>query len=244
MNIAITQLAFNSGSELLDSSNFFEKNNIQNIELVFSKIDDENQLIEWMNSRGISSKTTQSILFGSSVEDFLDEHMIEQIKKVANLSQKFGVKTLVLGSPKQRKTYDRSSLIFRFREIDSIMREYNQVLCIEPNCKKYGGSYFFTVSEIVEFLKDGKFTNIKTMIDTHNIINENEDPSKVLENNLEYIHHIHISENDLSTYEESEYHKSLSSSIKKTKYDKTITYEVLPSKDLEKSFQSLNKTYQ
>ena len=240
MNIGITHLAFNSQEDLL---NEVKELNVSNIELVFSKMEDEDKLIQALSDLGITTTTSQSILFGSSVEDFLDSNMIEHIKKVSVIGNRFGVKTLVLGSPKQRKIFDRLALIERFREIDSIMRESNQILCIEPNCKKYGGSYFFTVSEIVEFIVDGKFTNIKTMIDTHNILNENQYPSVELENNLEYIHHIHVSEDGLEPYSDSIHHELLSNAIKRTKYNKTITYEVLPTKKLKESFKQLNKTY-
>ncbi len=74
----------------------------------------------------------------------------------------------------------------------------NCVLCIEPNSKYYGGEYFFTIKEIVNFITLNNFCNIKTMVDTHNLLLENQNIEESIYNFKDHIKHIHISEINLS----------------------------------------------
>jgi sugar phosphate isomerase/epimerase len=90
-------------------------------------------------------------------------------------------------------------LVDVFSEIDSYLNNKNINLLIEPNTASYGGEYFFNLNEIIGFIDKNKLINIKTMIDTHNIILENGDPIIEFETNFNYIYHIHISEPKLKT---------------------------------------------
>jgi sugar phosphate isomerase/epimerase len=115
--------------------------------------------------------------------------------------------------------------------------QQNKILCIEPNSKIYNGMYFFNVEEIIDFIKTCELKNIKTMIDTHNLVNENIDIIKSYKNNIDYIYHIHISEDKLQPYKESDLHNKLSYIIKKTNYNKLVTYECLSNKNIENFIQ-------
>lgn len=243
MNLGISQLQFKSKEDLTNSISVLKKYNIQNIEVVFSKIDSDDNFLKTFSELGLTTSSTQSILFNSGVTDIAEELMIDHISKLSERCKLFGVNTLVLGSPSQRKNTPIDKLIKQFIRINEIVSRNNQYLCIEPNCKKYNGSYFFTVKEIVAFLKEENFSNIKTMIDTHNGFNEFENCSNTLEEFLPYIHHIHVSENDLKSFIPSKEHVMLADTIKKVGYNKLITYEVLPLEDLEGSLEQFTSIY-
>ena len=245
MNLGISQLAFNNLEDLKIGIELLQKHDIQNLEVVYSKM--ESDPIEYTSllfNEKIRTESTQSILFGSEVKDFLDPSFVEHIKKIIETNQFFKIKVSVLGSPKQRVNYKENELINQFKIIDSFLIKSNQILCIEPNCKNYGGSYFFTIEEIVNFIKKGEFVNIKTMLDTHNVINEGQSPNAIYSQYQDLIHHIHVSENGLLDFEESDEHLELSKSLKGNNFEGIITYEVLPSENLDRSLEKFKKIYQ
>jgi hypothetical protein len=81
------------------------------------------------------------------------------------------------------------------------------------------------------------------MIDTHNIILENQNPIALFEEFYPYINHIHISEEKLLPFINSEIHTLFSKSIYKQKYSKTITYEVLKCENFTDSLSEFSKIY-
>lgn len=249
MNIAISHLAFNDQSAT-EISNFLIENKIFNLEIVLPKLLDWNNLnFKELNTffkkidNKIKVNSTQSLLYNSSVKDFLDPNFVNHIKNVIDVCHNFGIKTLVLGSPACRKEYIENILIKNFKIIDEYLLDKDIYLCIEPNSKIYNGKYFFNVDEICSFLIKGNFIKIKTMIDTHNLIAEGFESDIILKNNFDYIFHIHVSEIGLKDFIISDSHKKLSSQIKKCNYQKLITYEVLPSENLKTSILSLRSIY-
>jgi|694.fasta_scaffold79830_5 sugar phosphate isomerase/epimerase len=244
MILGISQLAFDKFEDLESSLETLIDNDIQNIEVVYPKME-SNPLgyTSFFIQQNIQTKSTQSILFGSDVKDFLDESFIKHIEKIIKTNTSFGVEVSVLGSPKQRLEFREHELISQFKAVDLILESTNQILCIEPNCKNYGGSYFFTVTEIADFIRKGEFKNIKTMLDTHNIINEGQSPTEIYNQFRDLILHVHVSENNLSDFIESNEHKKLSNALKSNNYKGIITYEVLPSKNLKFSLEKFKNIY-
>lgn len=208
MKFGISNLSWNGTSEDLILPHLRQ---YDYIETIFSKINHGHY-------------STQSIFYGSNVNTFDDFYeTFERIDYVIDKCKEYGVKIIVLGSPSLRKG-KKDNLIKVFNEINSKLQELNIFLCVEPNSSYYGGEYYFTISEIVNDIKN--FSNIKTMIDTHNLILENEN---IFENYLkyqEYIKHIHFSEkNLLPIIDYSSYEKIIDFLIK-NEYNYGITYEL------------------
>lgn len=246
MNIGISQLAFNDISDIINNIEIFKISGITNIEIIFSKFLNNRDLLSFkniLNKNKISTLSTQSILFNSTINDFLDLNIIPHISNIIEKCNISNTNLLVLGSPTCRKNFIFDELKLIFKTIDKILIKNNKILCIEPNSKIYNGSYFFNIEEIIEFIKRCELKNIKTMIDTHNLINENIDVIECYEKNIKYIYHIHISENKLQSYIPSELHNKLSSSIKKNKYGKLVTYECLPTRDINKHIINFSNRY-
>jgi sugar phosphate isomerase/epimerase len=156
-----------------------------------------------------------------------------------------GVKVLVFGSPGLRKKTNgwEDSLIEIFTYVDNILIGTDIKVLIEPNTSSYGGEFFHTVSDIVNFIESNNLKNVRTMIDTHNSLLENLDPNVELVNYFNYIEHIHISEPKLVVIKEDEFHINFSKTIKNSEYNKTITYEVMKSIDLIPSIKTFSKIY-
>jgi sugar phosphate isomerase/epimerase len=150
---------------------------------------------------------------------------------------------MVFGSPTMRNGVIDDSLSLIFKKIDNLLNNTNITLVIEPNSKIYGGNYFHNLNEIVDFIKNNKFVNIKTMIDTHNLKLEGYDPITELCKYYDYINHIHISEIKLTPIITSETHINFSNELKKLGYDKIITYEVLKCDNIESEIKKFVEIY-
>jgi sugar phosphate isomerase/epimerase len=81
------------------------------------------------------------------------------------------------------------------------------------------------------------------MIDTHNIILENENLAKNFLLHSDLIYHIHISEDNLGDFLESEDHNELAKTLKNNNYSNLLIYEAKPSLNLKSSIELFNKTY-
>lgn len=226
---------------------------INNLEIVFSKINswqnitdkDVTTFRKKLLSFGIESKTTQSLLFGVDIISFSDQAFVKQMIKVIETSKKIGVHTLVLGSPSQRKKTEdyREKISKNFQYIDRVLIENDVMLCVEPNTKIYGGEYFFDVHEIVSWIIENKFSNIKTMIDTHNSLLEERNYLDEFIDFKDFIYHIHISEPNLGNFSKSELHQSFAHLLKVERYNHMVTYEVKSNPNLIESIQLFHQTY-
>jgi sugar phosphate isomerase/epimerase len=212
-------------------------------ELSFSTLTDYKKSLDSYN---ISTLSLQSLFYGVKCESILDkENFINHFKKLIDYSKHLSVNTLVFGSPSLRKktTEWETQLPLIFKEVDKLLDNTGIQIVIEPNSKIYGGEYFFTVSEIVNFITSNGFKNIKTMIDTHNLILEGDDPIDVLKTYITHIEHIHISEIKLETIKNIEFHTKFSSQLKEMKYNKIITYEVMKCEQIMDSVKEFYEIY-
>ena len=209
---------------------------IENIEGVLTKINHWDKLGEFelinykksLNRHGIKIESIQSIFYGVNCNDLSDYKTIDHYRKLIEYCKILGVKVMVLGSPSLRKNvngwYDNLSDILK--KVDGMLNSSGIELSIEPNTKTYGGDYFHTVQEIVDFIVHNDFKNIKTMVDTHNVKLEGLDPLNEFRNNVHFINHIHISEPNLKTLSDFDLHKEFSKLLKSFNYNGIITYEV------------------
>jgi sugar phosphate isomerase/epimerase len=237
MNLGISHLAFKDNFQLVKTFNKLQTLGIGNLEIVFSKVENMEDFID------IPTLSTQSILYKSDINDLLDDSLIHYMEMFIDKCYKQGVQLLVLGSPSQRNIFNFDRLIRQFSILDTMLKNKNLVLCIEPNARKYKGNYFYTVAEIVEFLNMGNFTNIYTMIDTHNLIEEHENILDTLHKYLDKILHIHISEKDLGPLIESQLHFDLSYELRKLKYSGMLTYEALNLTNILESTKKFTDIY-
>jgi sugar phosphate isomerase/epimerase len=246
MNIGITQLAFENVSDLINNISDLQKIGVENIELVFSKFKNDteiNHLKKLLIQYNITSKSSQSILFNSNIKDFNDNNIINHISYIIEKSELTNSDVLILGSPSCRNIFNFYNLRNIFKDIDNRLIASNKILCIEPNCKNYGGKYFYNVEEIINFIDRCKFKNIKTMIDTDNLINENVDIVECYKRYYKYIYHIHVSENKLQPFLKSNFHYNLSDCLAKHNYNRIITYESLPHKNIIETSKNFIEVY-
>jgi len=246
MKLGVSNLAWGN----IDYS-ILKQNNINYIEIILPKF------IDWDNinltkvkhfitnntEHNINVLSTQSILFNSKVNSFHDVNFTTHIKKIIDICNEIKIDKLVLGAPSLRKGKLDVGLADNFHYINEILKESNKILLLEPNSKEYKGNYFYTIKEIANFITQNNFSNIKTMIDTHNILLENEDPSEMFRMYQPLIKHVHISEQNLQDFTYSNTHVELAKTLKELNYNDLVIYEAKPSINLKTSIELFNKTY-
>jgi sugar phosphate isomerase/epimerase len=247
VNIGISQLPFDKTSHLIKDLIIYKNIGFQNLEIIYSKFDNIEQILKFKNSifsHDIKIISAQSILFNSGIIDFTDSNIVEKIYEVIQKCNITETKILVLGSPSCRKLFDLYKLKKNFQKLDKVLIKYNKILCIEPNCELYGGKYFFTIDEIVNFIIDCKLENVKTMIDTHNVLYQNLDIINTFLTYTNYIHHIHVSENNLTPFIKSDKHILFSKCLIENNYSKWITYETKCYTNIITTAKNFMETYE
>lgn len=252
MKLAVSNFAWNY-DESKDTFDFFKEIGIENVEIVLTKfkpwseltkieiLEYKNQLKNW----GVNPLSIQSLFFNVNCTINDVDVVVNHFKRLIDYSEILGTKILVFGSPSLRKKIDgfETNLSKIFKDVDDYLSDKNVNVVIEPNMSSYGGEYFITVSEIVEFIKSNDLKNIKTMIDTHNIILENGNPIVDIEEFFDYINHIHISEPGLSCIKEKSFHIDFSKKIKEVGYNKIVTYEVNKCDGINESIKLFSEIY-
>ena len=237
MNLSISNFAWDF-DDINHVGKILNENNINHIELVFSKYKDWSELNEseiynlkeLLTKHNLFCLSSQSLFFNIDCKSVVtdSEKFINHFKTLISYSKILGIKTLVFGSPSLRKTNDivDFNLDNTFKIIDELLNGTDIQLCIEPNSSVYGGDFFYTISEIVNFIKTHNFKNIFTMCDTHNSWLENKDPNEELVEFFSYIKHIHISEPKLVPIDNIDTHSRISKTLKDLKYNGVLTYEL------------------
>jgi len=226
MKFGITNLAWEQNNHFVVSDKL---NNFDYFETVFSR-----------RNSGIYY-STQSIFYGSNIKSFDDDNILEYLNFVIDECSKCGIKIIVFGSPSLRKG-NKNILLNIFDYIDDRLKDNKIYLCVEPNSKYYGGQYYYSLDEIVSDIE--KYSNVKTMIDTHNLILEGENIIKQYKKYSDYIKHIHISEKDLKPIKDWNKYYEFVDFLKEECYNYGITYELKPPENIieeSKKFLKLKK---
>jgi sugar phosphate isomerase/epimerase len=254
MNIALSNLAWKHENRK-SMFDFLCLHGIDKIECVFTKIKPWQELTEReikkfkkeLDNHSIKAYSVQSIFYNIDCSISETDFVIIHFKKLLQYSKILGIKVIVFGSPNLRKRFDgwEASVVKIFTEIDKLIQYSNSniIVAIEPNARIYGGEFWYTVEEISEFIKNNNLKNIKTMVDTHNVFLEKQDPILVLEKYIEHIAHIHVSEEKLKPMEDIQFNVNFSKKIKELKFDGTVTYEVLESSDIFQTVEQFVKIY-
>lgn len=181
----------------------------------------------------------QSICFGRNEAIFSSEEernsMLEYIKQSIDFASVLGCKNLVFGSPKNRNINSNQEeiAIAYFSEIGKYAAEKNTIFAFEPNPVIYGTNFINTTHQALDFVKSCNSEGLKINFDLGTVINNQENLS-VLENNLNWINHIHISEPYLEQIQKRSLHHELASILRKEKYVNYISVEMKGGSELDK----------
>lgn len=154
---------------------------------------------------------------------------------VINLAGALNVPNLVFGSPKNRiipadMAYLKAEKIAlkTFRKLGNIANKNNTVLSIETNPKEYGTNFLTHISQTYRFVRKVKSPNIKMILDTGELIinNELKQIDKILIKFIKYINHVHISQPFLKDAKNFKHLVKVLKLLKKIKYNKWVSIEM------------------
>ena len=166
----------------------------------------------------------QGVFYGSGISSFFDSSCYDYLCKVVDYCLENNVKVITLGSPSMRIGNKKSMLDLLMR-IDNYIDKRDCIVCVEPNARKYGGEYYYTLDEIVDDIES--LYSIKTMIDSGNLYLEGLNSVVEFEKHKEYIYHVHISTPDLEPVTLYKEYANIISDIKNLGYNGNVTYEVI-----------------
>ena len=248
MKLAVSDLGFDS---IEDTGKYLVANGIEYLELVltknkpFSELTTHDILLykQSIERNNLIPYSLLSIFYGLNINTIDDNNIImTHFDKLIRYMEIMGCKLMILGSPNLRKKitgWDKR-LNRVLTQVDIMLRECKKYLIIEPVSSYYGGEYFVTVSEVVKYLECNNYSNIFTMIDTHNSWLENKDPSQEYNLYKDYIKHIHVAEKGLGILSSFD-HSNFSQSIRDYKY--VITHEIRDKKIFRESVSIFTGIY-
>lgn len=194
---------------------------------------------ELQSDYGLQVVSMQSICFGRNEAIFSSEDernsLLEYIKQSIDFASVLGCNNLVFGSPKNRNinpNQEEIALAY-FSEIGKYAAEKNTIFAFEPNPVIYGTNFINTTNQAVDFVKECNVDGLKVNLDLGTVI-YNEENLSVLEDNLKWINHIHISEPYLEEIQKRSLHQELASILRKGKYANYISIEMKGGSELEK----------
>jgi sugar phosphate isomerase/epimerase len=254
MKLAVSNLAWDAQ----DNQEVFKLLNdldINNVEGVLSKIDSWDNLTkekiqyysDLLKDNNLGINSLQSLFFNVKCDDISNVDVIlTHFQRLIDYSKILSVNVLVFGTPSLRKKINEweNYLIEIFTKLDEMLEGTGIYVLIEPNSKVYGGEFFHNLSEITDFILTNKLKNIKTMIDTHNLLLEGYDPVTEIETHYPLINHIHISEEKLKPLTDHSFHIKFSNKIKSMGYNKTVTYELNKCDNLQDTLKVFSTLYQ
>lgn len=169
--------------------------------------------------------------------DFFIKHMTN----VINIAKKNNIRVLVFGCPKNRyiKTSDdKNHFINIFRVLGDLCTP-DIFICIEPNAKEYGCNFINNINEAGEIVTEINHNNIKMMIDSGNIIMENDNIFDIYKYK-DYIYNVDFSMPYMNKFIQMGYHSEIKNILNSFNYKYKINLEMR--KNNENELEILNES--
>jgi len=248
MKVTISNIAWQAENDG-EMYAFLKEKNCTGIEIAPTRIFQENPYSdlekvanfreELQSNYGLQVVSMQSICFGRNEAIFSSEEerasLLDYIKQSIDFASVLGCKNLVFGSPKNRNINEGQEelAIAYFSEIGRYAAQKNTVFAFEPNPVIYGTNFINTTTQALDFVKECNIEGLKINFDLGTVI-YNEENLTILENNLKWINHIHISEPYLEEIQKRSLHYELASILRREKYENYISIEMKGGSELQK----------
>lgn len=173
----------------------------------------------------------QENLFGGSEER---ERLMDYTKQAVDFAAVLGCKNLVFGCPKNRNLLegaDAGTAVDFFREAGDYAASKGTAIGMEANPPVYHTNFINDTESAFRLVRKVGSDGFLLNLDVGTMIYNNEALS-VLQGNIKYISHVHISEPGLQPIETRELHKSLFDILRKEGYKGYISIEMGRMEDL------------
>lgn len=210
---------------------------------------------------GIHVVAFQALMFRyPEVSLFKDETarsgIFEHLVNVLEFANKIGSTIAVFGSPKNKArgglSYGEAMKIAKnfFRRIAEQAKTFNITFCIEPTPSIYGADFICDTQEAINFIRSVGHKSLKINLDIGSSILNGEDVEKIINKNIDYIGHVHVSEPHLKAINFNQsFHKNIAKALNDSNYNGFVSVEMLPSnrqdiKNISKTISFVKNMYQ
>jgi hypothetical protein len=191
----------------------------------------------------------QSITYGLDFNIFLNPDLaLAHFSNVVALASGLGITRIVFGCPKNRMLPEGIGPEEATKQSIDFFRRLGQncppdvLICIENN--SYGCNFLTTPDQVAQFVRLVAHPNIMMMFDLGNALMEGitdcDHIERIITDNADILHHIHVSEPNMHPFECNVFHLTLSNVLRRIRYRKGVTLELLANTALELS-ESLDK---
>ena len=189
----------------------------------------------------LNISSMQSIWFGKQEKIFNSpeerKELIKYSKSAIDFAKAIECKNLVFGCPKNRVINDinkeyQIALDF-FSEIGDYAKINNVKFSIEPNPTIYNTNFITKTEEAFDIVKKINNEGIAVNLDIGTMIQNNENID-ILQNNIKYINHVHISEPNLEYIESRKLHIKIIELLNNNNYNGYISIEMKNQNNIEK----------
>lgn len=164
---------------------------------------------------GLEVSSMQSIWYGKTGNIFHNSDectsLLNYTFQAIDFASVIGCRNLVFGNPKARNMgadhREEESFGF-FKSISDYAYEKGTCISLEPNPIIYGTDFINNTRQAFDFCKVSRCEHLRVNVDLGTVI-FNDEPFEWIEQNLELVNHIHISEPYLKKIEKRELHNKL-----------------------------------
>lgn len=236
MNLAISNIAWDPERDF-DVYALMKQFNINGLEIAPTRIfpkspySDLAQAEAWAHGIDFYIPSMQSIWYGLTENIFIQseqDFLLSYTKEAINFASCIGCKNLVFGCPKNRnkpKSGKIADVINFFREIGNYAISKSCVIGIEANPTIYNTNFINSTKEAIALIRELKCPGIRLNLDLGTMIHNNEN-ILIVEDAINLISHVHVSEPYLKQIEKRAIHKELAKMLKQHNYQEYISIEM------------------
>lgn len=184
-----------------------------------------------MQTYGLSVVSMQSIWFGRKERLFGTkaerEALLSYTKQAIDFAATLECPNLVFGSPKNRVRGNRELTIAYefFRTVGDYAKAYGVVVALEPNPTIYQTDFLTHTSEVISFAKEVGSKGIGVNLDLGTML-ANEEEISACKDQIQWIHHVHISEPYLNPIQKQLLHEQVHDFLLEESYQGFISLEM------------------
>lgn len=181
---------------------------------------------------GLAIVSMQSIWFGRNEKIWGSkeerEVLIRYTKSAIEFAEAIGCSNLVFGCPRNRViplNGQESIAIDFFREVGEYAAKHNVIIALEANPAIYNTNFMNKTEEAFRIAKSVGSNGCKVNLDFGTVI-ENAESLDIVQKNIGYINHVHISEPGLKVIQRRAEHEELRDILVKNEYSGFVSIEM------------------
>jgi len=241
MKLSISNIAWDNSKDE-DMYQYLLDNGIHGLEIAPTRLVSDNpydnigralEIVKAIKDKyQLDVSSMQSIWFGRKESIFGTKEernsLVAYTEKALIFAEAIGCKNLVFGSPRNRNMDDKSKYsvaVQFFGKLGELAQNHGVVIALEPNPVIYNTNFINKTKDALQFVKEINSKGLQVNMDLGTVIYNNEELTEIFDD-IELIHHIHISEPNLALIEIRDLHKQLRDILQEKEYNRYVSIEM------------------